>query len=158
MSQWTHVAGIIRIDSMMELLGPGLDMTRQILLQRLGFAWDYDDLGNELVNDVVDNSPVPFGSEGSVQYDIVKTRPEEGIGKHCLSWGYIAIHGDLRDFDDPNQIYEWLFNALSTINDDGMGFRQAIVTIDVEYQKQYIIFLDPEEQKLRMAVSEEVTK
>jgi hypothetical protein len=138
---------------MVDLLG-GPDTTRQILLQRLGYAWDWDDLGDESRTDVVDNSPVPFGTEGSIQYEIVKTRSDDGILSHSLYWGHIAIYGDLRDFDNPQEIYDWLVNSLATINDDGLGFRDVIVSIEVERIEQYIIFLDPGEQKLRMAKGE----
>ncbi len=87
MSQWTHVAGIIRIDSMLGIIEP--DTTERRLRDRLGYAWDYDDIGNRARDIHIDNSHVPFGSEGSIQYEIVKTRPETGSGKHSLSWGHI---------------------------------------------------------------------
>ena len=92
---------------------------------------------------------MPFGSEGSVQYDIVKTRKESEYGMG-LYWGHIVIWGDLRDFDNPHAIWEWLFNSLATINDDGIGFRQAIVTIEVEYQGTHLIVLNEETQKLKL--------
>ena len=142
MSQWTHVAGIIRIDSMVAVMSRGPDSTEDNLRRRLGEIWNYD-------SDYIptSNESTPSGSEGSIQYDIVKTGNE-----HSLSWGHIVIWGDLRDFDDPNEIYDWLLNSLATINEDGMGFRDVAISIDVEYQKQYIVFLEGEEQKLRMAV------
>ena len=156
MSQWTHVAGIIRIDSMVGLLGR-LDTTERILRDRLGYTWNYDDLGNKARDIHIDNSHVPFGSEGSVQYEIVKTRSETGSGKHSLSWGHIAIYGDLRDFDDPNEIYNWLGNALVDVNKDGISIRDIIVSIVVEYSNQYIIFQDEDDQgntEIRMYVSQ----
>ena len=156
MSQWTHVAGIIRIDSLVDLLG-GPDTTERMLRDRLGYTWDYDDLGNRAREIHIDNSHVPCGSEGSVQYKIVKTRPETGSGEHSLSWGHIAIYGDLRDFDDPNEIYNWLGNALVDVNKDGISIRDIIVSIVVEYSNQYIIFQDEDDQgntEIRMSVSQ----
>ena len=152
MSQWTHVAGLIRIDSMVDLLG-GSDTTERMLRDRLGYTWNYDDLGNRAREIHIDNSHVPFGSEGSVQYEIVKTRLETGSGEHSLSWGHIAIHGDLRDFDDPNEIYRWLVDSLATINEDGLGFRDVIVAIQVEYADQHIIVLNDKMEKMVMFVN-----
>ncbi len=150
MSQWTHVAGIIRIDSMVAVMDRGgPDPTEKMLRERLGYTWDYDDLGNRVKDIHIDNSHVPFGSEGSIQYDVAQTGSQSS-----LSWGHIVIWGDLRDFDDPNQIYDWLSDSLATINEDGIGFRDVAISIGVEYEKNYIIFLhdDGTEQRLRMAV------
>ena len=151
MSQWTHVAGIIRIDSMVAVMNRGEpDPTEKMLRERLGYTWDFDDLSNRARDTHIDNSDVPFGSEGSVQYDIVQTGSQSS-----LSWGHIVIWGDLRDFDDPNKIYDWLLNSLATINEDGMGFRDVIVSIVVERSNQYIIFQDDQDDgEIRMSVSQ----
>ncbi len=154
MSQWTHVAGLIRIDSMMELIGPGIDTTEALLRERLGYTWNYDDIGNRVKDIHIDKSHVPSGSEGSIQYDIVKTRVKSAEGM-SLSWGYIVIHGDLRGFDNPNEIYEWLFNALDSINEDGIGFREVVVLVAVEYVGRHLIVLDNETDKIVMLTHED---
>ncbi len=145
MSQWTHVAGIIRIDSMVAVMSRGPDSTEDNLRRRLGEIWNYD-------SDYIptSNESTPSGSEGSIQYDIVKTG-----NKHSLSWGHIVIWGDLRDFDDPNEIYDWLGNSLVTIHEGGISIRDIIVSIVVEHSNQYIIFQDDQgDGDIRMSVSQ----
>ena len=58
MSQWTHVAGIIRIDSMQEILGPEPDTTEKLLRESLGYTWDYNDTesGDVVIHNAIDLS------------------------------------------------------------------------------------------------------
>lgn len=98
MSQWTHVTGCIRIDALDMIIGG--DVEQEL---RNGFGKPVSFGGGK---EAWDACTVPCGSEGSVQYEIVKTRKN-----NSLSWGLVYIHGDLRDYDNPHEILKWLQRA-----------------------------------------------
>ena len=123
MSQWTHVAGCIRIDSF-----PFLDVNIVTELSKsFGNTCQFNDLQYKW-----DRCNVPCGSEGSVQYRIVRTGDESS-----LSWGVIYIWGDLRDYSDQQAIHDWLKSACRE-----KMIRSCVVKIDVEYHGSYIIYDD----------------
>jgi len=107
MSIWTHVCGIIRIDSV-----PKMD--------KLWIKEIKEKLGGY-------NSPVktPTGSEGDkIEYKI------EIVGeKNSLNRGIIYIWGDLRDFDVTNfqEIRDWLDRIDELSN---CWIRQGVVRIE----------------------------
>lgn len=78
MSNWTHVAGIIRVDDLARCLGK----------KPLNFQKLIDDL--------------PSGSEGPLQMS-VWVNP----AKSCLFSYVISIFGDLRDHHSAEEIVEW---------------------------------------------------
>lgn len=120
MSQWTHVAGCIRIDS----LGGG-DITKIYeLVDKFGRTCQFDD-----TPEIWERCNVPCGSEGSLQYKISRTGE-----KDSLDWGLVVIWGDLRDFDDADEILQWLEKACA-----GKMIRGCAVKIDVEYSQSYLI-------------------
>lgn len=123
MSQWTHVAGCIRIDS-----PPFLDVNpMRELSQSFGNTCKFGDPQSKW-----NRCNVPCGSEGSVQYCIERTGDE-----HSMSWGVVYIWGDLRDYDSQQKIYDWLRMACA-----GKMIRSCAVKIDVEYQDNYIVYDD----------------
>ena len=83
MSRWTHVAGIVRIDSLCHIVGG--DWVGD--LQRL-----------------LEECPGPDGSEGGLRYKIVDAPTSED----SASRGYVTIDGDLRDFGALEDIDELL--------------------------------------------------
>ena len=110
MSIWTHVAGIIRVDSIREI--EELDFT-----EIFGKELEYDDsnFGD------AENHPdqyLPFGSEGSLKM-IIWDNPN----KHQMAAYTVSIFGDLRDYDEPEKIIEWFKNKCSKLL-----VRDAVIT------------------------------
>jgi len=124
MSQWTHVAGLIRVDRLHFLGG---DIVGDLVM-RLGVPVQYGSSQREW-NAVYEVAIIPIGSEGSIQYRIQQTGD-----KSSASWGVVYIWGDLRDYEDVSEIYEWLKRAC-----DGLWIRSCCVKVDVEYQASYLI-------------------
>lgn len=120
MSIWTHVVGCIRIDGL-----PGLAMDVKSIEKIIGPMSLYDDLNN--------NSTLPTGSEGSLQYRII----EYDTG---LPWVAVPIWGDLRDFDNAQEIKEWWENVLSKFQ----IVRDAILLIQVENRTKLILEYKPD--------------
>ena len=117
MSQWTHVCGLIRIDGISDLDGN----IEQKIKDAFGIICTYDDWD--------DGVTAPCGSEGSVQYRIVHTGDESAV-----AWGVVYIWGDLRDYKNVKEIYEWVKKACSTL-----WVRSCAVKIEVEYEGDYLI-------------------
>ena len=113
MSRWTHVAGIIRIDSIMRHMKP-------VTEPDLGRIISWEDMCDADEEDSI----VPIGSEGSLHWSFEKTGSESSV-----SWGNLHISGDLRDYEDDEAIIEWIKS--STQSNDWF-IRQAIITIEVE--------------------------
>lgn len=110
MSQWTHVNGSIRIDGI-----PGMMPEPDFGVIK---TWEDGDF---------DEATVPCGSEGSLQYKT--TVVGEG-----LVWLNTQIWGDLRDYDNVDEIIEWIES--STQNS---MIRSGIIEIGVE--SSYTIIL-----------------
>lgn len=113
MSQWTHVAGTIRIDTI-DHEGVG-DRIKNVL----GRTWEYGDDVNP------DTEYAPSGSEGSIQYMIAENPDEDSMTAFI-----ITFYGDLRHYDNDEHIIAWFEKAC-----DAFHIRQAVITIDVERQK-----------------------
>ena len=75
MSRWTHVAGLIRIDS----------VSRQLA----GVDWV------PLLQHELTRYELPSGSEGPIEFRIADVADE-----NSMSRGWLAIWGDLRDFGE----------------------------------------------------------
>ena len=129
MSQWTHVAGVIRLDWLGALSGRELPLN-----QVLGNIVTFDD-------PIEKETPLPAGSEGSLEYT-VWTNPRGSAMAHYT----IAIWGDLRDYEDAHGIINW-FRALMQTSLSAYGFngivkdlcRAAILKIDVEYKESWVV-------------------
>lgn len=124
MSQWTHVAGLVRVDDLIALTGKALD-----LKARFGVCsgWD-DDHDAELV---------PCGSEGSLTYHIHSNPCKDHLAAHV-----VAFYGDLRDYSSVDNVLTWLNNACS-----GLMIRQGVVEIAVEYQTTAIARWDDDKKR-----------
>ena len=167
MSQWTHVAGIIRLDSM----GANIiradtsfknGMIKEAVAKVLGKTCDFES-GDKAWS----QCGVPMGSEGSLQY---RVHPNSEEDTHSLNWGYVAIWGDLRDFgmESVLKIQEWFQEGLeklkkpegfSAMKDMGAQekaeymlssfmVRSAVLCIDVEYGPQVVLLHDERTQKV----------
>ena len=126
MSQWTHVCGCIRIDTL-----PFVQRSpERILYSRFGNTVQFNDPPEKW-----ELCTVPRGTEGSVQYKVVKTAPHY----NHMAWGVIYIWGDLRDYESPQAIYEWIKKSCANLEADAMTIRDCIVKIDVEYRCNYLV-------------------
>ena len=119
MSQWTHVAGIIRVDSLLDMVGrsapPGV-LIRAVSL------------------------PPPTGSEGPIQFDVVGTRQD-----NSLAWGHISFWGDLRDYDKVEELRAWFEAYLKALMRQRLAIRQAIMEAQVEgYSPLTFVYRDPD--------------
>jgi len=118
MSIWTHVAGVIRFDSLRDLM-PGRMWT-----PNLGTPAYYEDEGLNLVGDW-DKCDVPHGSEGSLRWQIWDNPSKNSMASHTVS-----IWGDLRDYENVQEVVDY-FNRITK----GQHVRQACFTVEVEYRE-----------------------
>ena len=93
MSNWTHVAGIIRIDAI-RCMEEEVDFDALI-----GKESDWDVPRSVWVNP---KEYMPMGSEGSLNKHIWINSD-----KSCMAAYTVSIFGDLRDHDDPQEIIDW---------------------------------------------------
>ena len=175
MSKWTHVAGIIRLDSMGAQIvrqlptecGSKREKIEEAVTRALGNTCNFESTPEE---SAICN--VPTGSEGSLQHNVF---PNSDKGDdHGLSWGYATIWGDLRDFgtEDVPTIKEWFQRSLKRLlkpegfNDPkGMPdlekalymlscflIRDAVLSIDVESGPNIILLWDGDAEEVKEQV------
>jgi len=125
MSQWTHVAGIIRLDAL-AFLGGNIEKELQ---NAFGNSVNYEDSEDKWYS-----CNVPCGSEGSLEYSIQKTAHSDSQ----LAWGVLYIWGDLRDYQDQNKIYDWVKESIGKLQ--SISVRSCNVKIDVEYHGSYLVY------------------
>lgn len=152
MSQWTHVAGVIRIDGMPSLVGLNQEQERAEIQRMIGnTCGSYDDASKW------DACNVPCGSEGSLQYGYSFYGHDEVVSgflaSSSLSRGAITIWGDLRDYDDENEIIEWFKGIMAKFqpkhpeNKGNFGIRDALLSIRVEGRgKKVCVWNDDKEE------------
>ncbi len=118
MSNWTHVAGIIRVDDFRINTDTDPDWDNI-----LGKELRYKD-GCKKWEEAEDHPErfMPLGSEGSLIKSIW-VNPD----KNCIATYTVSIFGDLRDHDDPDAIVEWFKDKCSK-----MLVRQATITVNNE--------------------------
>jgi hypothetical protein len=122
MSMWTHVCGIIRVDG---LVGIDPSATVENIKAKLGPICLFDDWH--------DDTKLPNGSEGSLQYEVI-----EYAGG--LPWLAIPIWGDLRDFADLEFIAKWWEDTLKEL-----GFiRDAVLYAETEAGDSVVLKNNPE--------------
>ena len=97
MSNWTHVAGIIRVDSIRFLYGD-IDFDKEIGKE---CTWDSEDEVWKEFEEYPERF-MPAGSEGTLR-KVVWDNPN----KSSMAAYTISIFGDLRDHDSPDEIVEW---------------------------------------------------
>jgi len=124
MSNWTHVAGIIRINDIFR--DKYIDFDKLIGKECL-FESEMD-----IWNDAERNPKdyLPMGWEGSLEKS-VWINPEED----CVPAYTVSIFGDLRGDDNPQAIVDWFADKCKLINDCDYGcwVRQATITVHNEY-------------------------
>lgn len=97
MSNWTHVAGIVRVDCIHDFMDEP-DFT-DIFGKEIQF-----DSSNEEWEDYVMHPEkyLPAGSEGSLTMHVWANPDLSNVDAYTVS-----IFGDLRDHDSPDEIIEW---------------------------------------------------
>ena len=119
MSVWTHVAGVIRVDSIRGLTpAPKFD---KIFVKSL---WGDNNISN-----------MPTGSEGSLDYRVIENPEESSIAAYT-----VVIFGDLRDYgaDRTQDIKDWWERVLSEFD----MVRQAVLQICPEDGEPVILKKD----------------
>lgn len=122
MSNWTHVAGVIRIDDIrFDNRLPDFDklVGKECLWESPHELWEE-----------AENHPqnfLPMGSEGSLEKS-VWINPDYS----CMAAYTVSIFGDLRDHDDQNAIVRWFKDKVEEISKTYM-IRQATITVKNEY-------------------------
>jgi hypothetical protein len=118
MSNWTHVAGIVRVDGL-RLNGEVKDFEsifgKEVEWESPGGLWDKAWEHPEHF--------LPMGSEGSLKMT-VWVNPED----HCLASYTVSIFGDLRDHDDPDEIINWFKEKCKSL-----FVRNACITVENEW-------------------------
>lgn len=121
MSNWTHVAGIIRIDDFRfedkipdfdELIGKELHFEDSFV--KWDDAYQYPE------------KYLPLGSEGSLEKSVWINPNKGSVAAYTVS-----IFGDLRDHDDPREIVEW-FRKIC----DKFTVRNAVIVVENEANGQ----------------------
>ena len=116
MSRRTHIAGLIRIDSIGELAGTNVEKMLKDILWPICSREEWDD-----------KSTLPRGSEGSISYKILPY-----WDKNSLSRGEIAISGDLRGYgteEDAKNFIKWVEGILAEIQGEAR-VRQGIIQFE----------------------------
>lgn len=117
MSNWSHVAGIVRIDWLRFSDEDGIDSD---MLERLfGKSFGFGSFPEEA--ETHPEKFLPFGSEGSLDISLW-----ENPDKHCLAAYTVSVFGDLRDHDDPDAIIDWFKEKCTNGN---VWVRNACITV-----------------------------
>jgi len=134
MSNWTHVAAVVRIDDLR--FEPE---TKESIVERFtkhfGKSFDYEDADWDEV-EIAPDSFLPFGSEGSLKMDVI-VNPDTSY----LAAYVVVIWGDLRDHYDSDAIVKWFKAKL-----EDLCVRQACITVRNEQNGQAVWSTDTDSQ------------
>lgn len=138
MSFWTHVAGIIRVDSMraFEDENPiSYEDHVKAFEKILGKHYSFRDTWLDNFN----KEEIPRGSEGSLNWSLWVNPEVNAVPAYTIS-----IFGDLRDYTDVDAIKAWFKKACLKLD-----VRQAVITIDAfGSASEVYIYEEPELRKL----------
>lgn len=140
MSQWTHLAGVIRIDALRD--GDERDIQQEKALKGLFRTWSYGDRDFKKYK-----CNVPSGSEGSIQVKIVPGEEDSLAAYAILLWGDLRDFGDAEDIKNLKKWWKHIIDkfehpdlvAPEIKNCYFMGIRQACLKIEVEGTAKPII-------------------
>lgn len=133
MSQWTHLAGIIRLDN---------------LLRRMAYN---PPTAEDVIRILLEDAPV--GSEGGCQFHVIewpevdsyKEKDHTNVHEGGVYWGDAIISADLRDVGDDSGEVEylrvWFTGLAKKFWDAKLVMRQAVLEIDVEYKYNRVLQL-----------------
>lgn len=125
MSNWTHVAGIVRIDMFRSGYIPDQAFV-DFAVETFGKEIHYgspDELWDEAYKHP--ERFLPLGSEGSLSMSVWVNPDVNSVAAFTVS-----VFGDLRDHDDTDEIIEWFKNKC---NDEDLIIRNAVITVHNEY-------------------------
>ena len=122
MSQWTHVNASFRLDSfgrtedeeLIDIFGKSIDFYHMDEIE-YDEDWEIKDKDKYL----------PMGSEGTLKMSIWHN-PDES----CIASTTVSIFGDLRDYDDYEEIEKWFNKCCNAFG--SIGIRQAFCQVEVE--------------------------
>lgn len=119
MSNWTHVAAVVRVDDIRAISG-GLDFTKafgkECLYNSPMEEWErYDEHPEEFL---------PMGSEGSLRMSVWENPDDSRMAAYTVS-----IFGDLRDHNSAEEIIDWFKKKCDIFN---WAIRQAVITVENE--------------------------
>ena len=117
MSTWTHVNSAIRFDSL-RMIQKKPDLGISVSFEDSGDAWD--------------RCNIPCGSEGSLTIDMWESPDESSMAAYNAS-----IFGDLRDYDDDDEIISY-FNRIT----EGQMVRAGFFSIDIRESHRYFVYED----------------
>jgi len=119
MSNWTHVAGIIRVDAIRDVLDAKINFDEIIGKE---CRWNSP---SEIWDDIEANPDkyLPMGSEGSLQMSVW-----ENPDRNCMASYTISIFGDLRDHHSTSDIIEWFKKKCELL-----WVRNAVITVENEW-------------------------
>ena len=125
MSNWTHVAGVMRIDDL-RFDAANIPDFKAVFGKTLRFEDDWpEDLESRK------DEYLPMGSEGSLELSV---HVNEDV--HSMAAYVVTIFGDLRDHDSPDEIINWFKEKYDLINssDDFIGgVRNACIVAENEW-------------------------
>ena len=119
MSNWTHVAGIFRIDDIR------MDDTIPDFEKIFGKTILFEDIYDE---NLYDKETLPMGSEGSLEMSVVINPKKNSIPSYVVS-----VYGDLRDHDNPQEIIDWFKEKCRVIDETFVGVRNACIVVENEW-------------------------
>lgn len=137
MSVWTHVNGVVRLNDYSFLSSKRntrKDVEKIIGPMCLFHNWN-------------ENTKLPLGSEGSIEYKVIQSTEESNLARfNIIFWG------DLRDYDDLNEIIQWFNNLKKEIEskDTFMQYRDAILSCECEAGNSIIVKLNTDTNKLEV--------
>ena len=119
MSNWTHIAAVIRIDDWRHKVGEHPDFDILIGKECLFHS------SNEKWSDAEQNPDkyLPMGSEGTLQKSVWINPKTYDVPRYTVS-----IFGDLRDHDNPQEIIDWFQKICNKQN----LIRNAVITVSNE--------------------------
>lgn len=118
MSNWTHISAIVRLDNMLLAMIMPEKLKAVNVIRDLHGQKPIDPV-QEAIDNVLEhfNKEVPTGSEGplNIALHVWPTSEDFDLAggtthlfKGSMYWADIIISGDLRDFDDPFEVEDWL--------------------------------------------------
>lgn len=137
MSKWTHVSGVIRIDDF-SFISCRKRNTSKTVEKIIGPMCLFEKWNK--------HSKLPTGSEGSIEYKVIQNKDESSLARFT-----VVFYGDLRDYDDLEEIKQWFIKLREEIEaaDNEMIYRDAILKAWVEStDKPLIIKLNDETLEL----------
>ena len=131
MSNWTHVAGIIRVDDIFSEIDFDEIIGKECLWESPEEVW----------NDAEKNPDkyLPMGSEGSLHKSIWVNPDSSHLARYTVS-----IFGDLRDHHSTSDIIEWFKEKCKLL----WWVRNAVITVNNEWSgTETYTYEEKEEEK-----------